>query len=87
LNITIEISLNSHRVIRELDQLIDWRGKPERIRVINVPEFITSELAQWAKLNGIELQLRKDNPSRTATLNGSIDSFERKSLMHFASKT
>jgi putative transposase len=32
LNITIDTSLKSKRVIRELDQLIDWRGKPEKIQ-------------------------------------------------------
>jgi len=33
LNITIDTSLTSMRVIRELDRLIAWRGAPERIRV------------------------------------------------------
>ena len=37
LHITIDSSINSSRVIQELEQLIDWRGKPERIRVDNGP--------------------------------------------------
>ena len=37
LNITIDTSLSSKRVIRELNHLIDWRGKPEKIRVDNGP--------------------------------------------------
>jgi putative transposase len=37
LNITIDTSLSSKRVIRELNQLMEWRGKPEKIRVDNGP--------------------------------------------------
>ena len=74
LNITIDTSLNSRRVIRELDQLIDWRGKPERIRVDNGPEFIANALAQWAKLHKIELQfIEKGKPQQ----NGYIERFNR----------
>ena len=74
LNITIDTSLNSRRVIRELDQLIDWRGKPERIRVDNGPEFIASALAQWAKSNGVVLQfIKKGKPQQ----NGYIERFNR----------
>lgn len=35
LNITIDTSLPLARVVSELEQLIDWRGKPEKIRVDN----------------------------------------------------
>ncbi len=38
--IAIDTSLPAARVIRELDQLIAWRGKPERLRMDNGPEFI-----------------------------------------------
>lgn len=40
LNITIDTGLPSARVVSQLEQLIDWRGKPEKIRVDNGPEFI-----------------------------------------------
>ena len=36
---TMDTSLTSKRVIRELDQLIAWRGAPAKIRVDNGPEF------------------------------------------------
>jgi putative transposase len=74
LNITIDTSLNSKRVIRELSQLIDWRGKPEKIRVDNGPEFIANALNEWAKENGIELQfIQKGKPQQ----NGYIERFNR----------
>ncbi|MEN9522230.1 MAG: hypothetical protein RL065_607 [Bacteroidota bacterium] len=74
LNITIDTSLNSHRVIRELNQLIDWRGKPEKIRVDNGPEFISSALERWALDNHITLQfIQKGKPQQ----NGYIERFNR----------
>jgi putative transposase len=44
----MDTCLNSKRVIRELDQLIAWRGKPKYIRVDNGPEFISAALQAWA---------------------------------------
>lgn len=74
LNITIDTSLNSKRVVRELNQLIDWRGKPEKIRVDNGPEFIAYALERWANDNGIELQfIQKGKPQQ----NGYIERFNR----------
>jgi putative transposase len=74
LNITIDTSLNSNRVIRELNQLIDWRGKPEKIRVDNGPEFIANAMETWAKDNEIELQfIQKGKPQQ----NGYIERFNR----------
>jgi hypothetical protein len=40
LNITIDTAPGSKRVIRELNQRIDWRHKPEMIRVDNGPELL-----------------------------------------------
>ena len=40
LTIAMDTSLTCKRVIRELDQLIAWRGAPQKIRVDNGPEFI-----------------------------------------------
>ena len=34
----VDLSLPSGRVIRELKQIISWRGKPEVIRCDNGPE-------------------------------------------------
>ena len=42
LAIDIDLSLPSERVIRALDQIIEWRGKPQVIRSDNGPEYILS---------------------------------------------
>ena len=74
LNITIEKGMPSKRVIRELDKLIEWRGKPERMRVDNGPEFISEAMKSWCRLNEIELKfIQKGKP----TQNGYIERFNR----------
>lgn len=55
LNITIETSLPSAKVISQLAQLIEWRGKPEKIRVDNGPEFIAEKMKDYCNKNHIEL--------------------------------
>ena len=76
LQIAIDTSLNSQRVIRELEQLISWRGKPDRIRVDNGPEFISARLEEWCNESDkkIDLQfIQKGKPSQ----NGYIERFNR----------
>ena len=55
LNITIDTSLPSAKVISQLAQLIEWRGKPEKIRVDNGPEFIAEKMKDYCNKNHIEL--------------------------------
>lgn len=43
---TMDTSLTTKRMIRELNQLIAWRGAPAKIRVDNGPEFIAEALAK-----------------------------------------
>lgn len=74
LNITIDTSIRAQYVTRELDKLIEWRGKPERLRVDNGPEFIAQEMELWAERNGIELTfIEKGRPMQ----NGLIERFNR----------
>ena len=54
LSITVDISLPSQRVIRELETLAEWRGRPDTIRSDNGPEFISEALSQWRKKCGVE---------------------------------
>lgn len=74
LNITLGTSITSKRVIRELEKLIEWRGKPGRIRVDNGPEFLAHEMGKWALANSIELKfIPKGKPHK----NGYVERFNR----------
>jgi putative transposase len=74
LNITVGSSISSQRVIRQLDQLISWRGKPKYIRVDNGPEFISNALEQWADERDIVLKfIEKGKPYQ----NGYIERFNK----------
>lgn len=55
LMITIDTSLSSRRITRDLDKLIEWRGAPEVVRVDNGPEFTSAVFETWAKRNGIKI--------------------------------
>lgn len=54
LSIIVDTSLPAQRVIRELDKLLEWRGKPEKIRSDNGPEFIAQAISDWCIKNEIE---------------------------------
>ena len=74
LNITIDTSLTSERVKRELDRLIEWRGKPQFLRVDNGPEFIAQALSDWATEQKIILTfIQKGKPHQ----NGFIERFNK----------
>lgn len=51
----VDTSLPGLRVVRVLDELVAWRGRPERIRVDNGPEFRGRIVGDWARRNGVEL--------------------------------
>ncbi len=46
-------SLPTVRVLRTLNQLLEWRTKPLAIRCDNGPEFISHEFTEWAKKHEI----------------------------------
>jgi putative transposase len=48
LAIEVDLSLPAERVVRALNQIIEWRGKPQQIRCDNGPEYISKLLEQWA---------------------------------------
>ena len=60
-------SLPTARVIRVLDQLLEWRSKPIAIRCDNGPEFISHEFTDWAKNRGIRVDyIQPGNPQQNA---------------------
>jgi putative transposase len=61
----IDFSLPSERVIRELKQIISWRGKSEVIRCDNGPEYISAAIQTWAQEMWIRLEYIKiGNPQQ-----------------------
>lgn len=67
LGIEVDLSLPAGRVIRALDQIIEWRGKPDGIRNDNGPEYISAELAAWAEKHAIRLHfIQPGNPQQNA---------------------
>ncbi|WP_392561009.1 IS3 family transposase [Orbus sturtevantii] len=67
LTIDVDFSLPAARVIRSLNQIIEWRGKPKSIRCDNGPEYISYQLASWAKKNKITLCfIQPGNPQQNA---------------------
>lgn len=67
LTIDIDFSMPTERVIRSLDQIIEWRGKPLSIRCDNGPEYISNKLKRWAEKNKIELKyIQPGNPQQNA---------------------
>jgi putative transposase len=46
LTIDVDFSLPAARVVRSLNQVIAWRGKPAMIRVDNGPEYVSGKLIE-----------------------------------------
>ncbi len=67
LGIEVDFSLPAERVVRALNQIIEWRGKPMAIRVDNGPEYISATLAVWAARQGIALtHIQPGKPQQNA---------------------
>ena len=65
--IEVDFSLPTERVIRALDQVIEWRGKPESIRCDNGPEYISNKMLEWADKRGIRLEhIQPGKPQQNA---------------------
>jgi len=78
LAIEIDTSLPAERIIRVLEQVISWRGKPKRIRVDNGPEFISIKLALWCEERGIQLQfIQPGKPTQNAYIERFNGSYRR----------
>lgn len=67
LAIDVDLSLPSARVIRSLEQIIEWRGKPSAIRLDNGPEYIAQALIDWANEKRITLMyIQPGKPTQNA---------------------
>lgn len=67
LAIEVDFSLPSARVVRALDQIIQWRGRPAMIRVDNGPEYLSETLVSWASKHQITLSyIQPGKPQQNA---------------------
>ena len=65
--IEVDTSLPAEQVVRVLEQLLDWRGKPTSIRMDNGPELISQRLEIWAEEKHIELlHIQPGKPAQNA---------------------
>jgi putative transposase len=63
----IDLSLPAGRVIRTLEQVIEWRGRPAAIRCDNGPEYISAALLNWAAQQGIRIEhIQPGKPQQNA---------------------
>ena len=67
LGIEVDFSLPAERVVRSLNRIIEWRGKPRIIRVDNGPEYISGKLMAWAEKMGVHIQyIQPGKPQQNA---------------------
>lgn len=67
LGIEVDFSLPAERVVRTLDRIIEWRGRPEAIRVDNGPEYISGTLQAWASRRGVVIRyIQPGKPQQNA---------------------
>ena len=81
LDIVIDTSIPGGRVVRTLDRLIEWRGKPDAIRVDNGPEYISQVFAQMCR--SFSLQHIRTRPYRPQT-NGKAERYIQTLLREWA---
>ena len=67
LGIEVDLSVPSSRVIRSLEQIIEWRGRLDKIRCDNGPEYISQQLKDWTLKHQITLlYIQPGKPTQNA---------------------
>jgi putative transposase len=67
LDIVVDTSLPSGRLVRTLEQLRQWRGLPEAIRCDNGPELCAAPFVTWCEANNVEIRyIQPGKPNQNA---------------------
>jgi putative transposase len=74
-DIALDHGMSSHYVVRILEDIVRFRGRPGAIRTDQGPEFTARALDQWAYRNGVTLKLIQPGQP---TQNAYIESFNGK---------
>ena len=69
--------------MRGLNQIIDWCGKPETIRVDNGLEYVSGLLLEWAEKRGITIKyIQLGKPQQNAYIERYIRTVRHECLVH-----
>jgi putative transposase len=67
LAIEADYSHSGHSVVRTLQEIIDWKGKPTEIRCDNGPEFLSNKLVEYCNQQSIHIKyIQPGKPTQNA---------------------
>lgn len=72
LALVADTSLSGLRVVRELDAIIRWRGRPDTIVSDNGTELTSMAVLRWRQQTGVEMALRRAGQAHTERLRGEL---------------